>query len=101
MIVVLSGCVGCVSVNGHSESGVADPAGAVPDAISTHRLSPRKLSFTGAHVPPETYEDDGLVIVVGTSRHPVDGYARVDLWLPKGEHSRATKILASFRVRFN
>lgn len=95
-VVVLSGCEGCVeAVLGEEKP---NPAGAVPDADSTYRISPDEIAFTGPYDQAEAgYSDNGIVIVT-TSDGRIDGYIRVDLWLPPSQHSLATAILNSFRV---
>jgi hypothetical protein len=93
-VVVLSGCVGCVSTN---NGKTPNPAGAVSDA-STHRISLDELAFSGPYDRAEAgYDDNGLVIVT-KARGRVNGYIRLDLWLPPSERSRATAILNSFRI---
>jgi hypothetical protein len=93
-VVVLSGCVGCVSQNGKP-----NPAGAVSDATATHRLSATKLAFEGPYNQAEAdYDDNGVVIVLRNTHGNIGGYARIDLWLPTRQHHLATAILNSFRV---
>jgi hypothetical protein len=92
-IVVLSGCVGCVSTN-----GAPNPAGAVADAVQRHRISPNVLAFEGGYDQAEAgYDDNGLVIVTHQNGH-VTGFVRIDLWLPYSQHALAAKILNSFRL---
>jgi len=95
LIVVLSGCIGCVSTNDYT---TPNPAGAAAGAVSTYRISPDVLAFTGGFAEDEAdYEDNGLVIVT-TQNGRIDGYIRADLWLPPGERTLATAILNSFHL---
>jgi hypothetical protein len=95
--IVLSGCVGCVSTNNYR---TPNPAGAVPEAASTNRVSPDEIAFTAPADPGDEgdYVDNGVVIVTA-DRGQVTGYVRIDLWLPPSQHSLATAILNSLRVR--
>ena len=83
-----------------SASRPPTPAGAVSDAVSTYRINPDELAFAGPYDQAEAdYSDNGLVIVT-TCKGRIDGYIRVDLWLPPSQHALATAILNSnsFRV---
>jgi len=95
--IVLSGCEGCVETSNYQ---TLNPAGAVPDAVSTHRVSRDEVEFTAPADPGDegSYVDKGVVIVT-TYRGHVTGYVRVDLWLPPSQHAVATAILNSLRVR--
>lgn len=94
-VIVLSGCVGCVSA---ANDTTPNPAGAVSNATSTHRLSREAIAFAGPYDQAEAdYQDDGIVIVT-EKRGRINGYIRVDLWLPANQHALATAILNSFRV---
>lgn len=46
----------------------------------------------------DPYPDNGLVLVEVDGRRAVDGYTRLDLWLPANEHATATAILDSFTL---
>jgi serine/threonine-protein kinase len=94
-VVVLSGCAGCVSAAGHNPN----PAGAVSDAVSTHRMNADELAFAGPYNQAEAgYEDNGIVIVTKAAGGHITGYVRVDLWLPSSQDALATRILNSFQL---
>lgn len=96
VVIVLSGCVGCVAAGVGKQT--PNPAGAVPDALSTYRISPDEIAFAGPYDQAEAnYSDNGIVIVETTRGH-IDGYVRADLWLPTSQHALATAILNSFRI---
>jgi hypothetical protein len=93
LIVVASGCVGCVSKN--LDPNRPDPSGMLPDwASSTYRISPWKLAFSG-YTNDDPYPANGL-IVVNKYQGQVSGSMIAELWLPKSQHSLATTILNSF-----
>lgn len=88
------GCSGCLR---DPSTGTLDLESALgPIVTATHQLSAYKLAFS-AIVDPDPLPDNGLVIVIPPVK---DGYVRawwrVDLWLPKGDHAVASKILNSF-----
>ncbi len=94
MVIVLSGCIGCVSTS----TGAPNPAGAVSGADSTYRISATKLAFAGPYSQAEAGYDDNGIVLVTKYKGRVSGYVRVDLWLAPSQHSLATRILNSFRV---
>jgi hypothetical protein len=97
LVVTLSGCVGCVS----TANGAANPAGAIPDAVATTRLNASEIAFTGPVDSAEPgYGDTGVVLVTCT-RGRVDGYIRIDLWLPPREQALAVRITRSLRLGHN
>lgn len=92
MVVVLSGCTGCAETNGGP-----NPAGGVPQgAINVIRLSGSEDAFQ-ARTHGNPWVANGISIV---SRYHgrIDGFVRVELWLPPRQHRLATTILNSFRV---
>ncbi len=103
--VTASGCVGCVSnVNGGDNEIL--PAEALPSgATGSTSISTCKVGYvatysgddTATSVPPDSYPDNGLVVVIDMGGRP-DGYFRVDLWLPAGQHALASSILNSFAL---
>ncbi len=95
-MVVLSGCVGCVSKN--LQARTPNPKGMLPtNTVRTHRISPYVLAFT-AYGSDDPYPDSGPVIVTHDSAR-ITGSIRVELWLPQSQHLLATRILNSFRPR--
>jgi len=89
-VIVLSACAGCAWPN---------PAAAVSDAVSTHRISKTVVAFEGPYSQAEPgYDDNGLVIATPPGPK-LGGYVRIDLWLPAEQHALATRILNSFRLR--
>lgn len=97
MVVVASGCVGCVSKN--FDGRTPNPAGMLPaNATHVHRISPYVLSFTTqwSGDPYDPYPDSGLVIVTHKAGR-ITGSIRVELWLPASQHALTTRILNSFR----
>jgi hypothetical protein len=95
-VIVLSGCIGCVTAN--ADGKTPDPAEAVSDAVAVHRINAFAVAFEGPYDQAEAgYQDNGLVIITRSSRG-ISGYVRIDLWLPPTQHALATAILNSFRV---
>ena len=94
-VVVLSGCAGCVSTN---NAMTPNPRGAASGAASTSRIGKDEIAFSGPYDQAEPdYPDNGIVIVT-ESRGRIDGYVRIDLWLPPSRHALARAILNSFRL---
>jgi hypothetical protein len=96
LLVVVSGCVGCVSTN--LDGRHPYPQGELPDeATNTYRISPWKLAFSG-YTTDDPYPENGLVVVLAHGGRIV-GSAIARLWLPQREHGLATRILNSFSPR--
>jgi len=92
LLVVVSGCVGCVS---KSNATVPNPQGGLPRGVtSTYRISPGKLAFAASSAA-DPYPDNGVVIV---TRHgkTISGSIVLQLWLPAAQHGLATYILDNF-----
>jgi hypothetical protein len=92
MLVVLSGCVGCAE-----KDGAPNPAAGVPQgATGVVRLSATEDGFQ-IFTNDDPWVANGISIVM---RHDgqIEGYASVELWLPRSQHALATTILNSFHL---
>jgi hypothetical protein len=95
MLVVVSACVGCATVN--ADGRTPNPRGVVPAGpVSSFRVNRWKAGFLG-YSTDDPYPARGWVIVLRRGRD-IEGYVTVQLWLPKAENGVATRILNSFRT---
>jgi hypothetical protein len=92
--VVVSGCVGCASIDNYK---VPNPAGLVPPgAIGKQRINKWEDAYQ-SYGTDDPYPDNGIVIVTHQGSR-ITGWARFDLWLPASEHTTASAILNSVRL---
>jgi serine/threonine protein kinase len=94
MRIVVSGCAACATSSGGGPDprAVSLPAG----AVSSVELNPWTVAYQ-ADTSGDPYPDNGVIVVTGQGSTPT-GYAQVDLWLPDGLHSTASRILNSFSL---
>jgi hypothetical protein len=92
LLVVVSGCVGCVEKN--FDPHRPNPAAEVPRGATTFRISPWKVAFS-TYTSDDPYPENGVVVVLHRSA-AIDGSAIAKLWLPQREHATATAVLNSF-----
>jgi hypothetical protein len=94
VVVVLSGCRGCVM----TASGAPRPGAALPTSYRKTRLSRDVVAFSGPYEQAEAnYEDSGRVFIF-RSHGEISGYIRIDVWLSDSNRALAARILSSFKI---
>jgi hypothetical protein len=101
--VLTSGCAGCV---GAIEQAPV-PSKAVPPGMTTSAsISACRLEYAGQYggdfaaspTISDSLPDSGLVAVISRPGRVVDGFVRMDVWLPSAQRALAEQILHSFQL---